>query len=378
MNIAILGHGTVGGGVCEIAGKLDGIEVKRILELRETGGIFTDRFEDIESDPEIELVAETMGGLHPAYEFAKRSLEAGKHFVTSNKLLVSVYGPELTGIARQNGKAFLFDAACAGGIPYLSSMETARDTDQIAAFGGILNGTTNFILDAMQNGGMTYASALAEAQRLGYAERDPSSDVDGLDTMRKLVLCCAVGFGAVLPVDSIPVAGISKVIPADIEWAAAHGGMLKLCAFGKKTPGGIAAYVEPAVADNASPLANVRGSLNYAWYEAEYAGHMGFVGAGAGRYPTASDVIRDIVSVPAGRRYMTGEDLRDALPDNAGESHPYYLRVPAGTDVPASLIASKTKKDGYAFIETVKVSVTEMHEKFAAREDVFFAGIQKG
>lgn len=378
MNIAILGLGTVGKGVFEIAQKVDGIEVRRILEIRETGALITSHIEDITSDPEIDLVTETMGGLHPAYEFAKLSLESGKHFVSSNKLLVSVYGKELSEIARKNGKAFLYDAACGGGIAYLSNMEISRKIDTIQALGGILNGTTNYILDAMQSGKKNYADALKEAQALGYAERDPSSDVDGLDTMRKLVLSCAVGFNSYLNIDEIPVEGISQVTPTDIQWAKDAGGVLKLCAFGRRTACGISAYVEPTVLAAASPDASVQGSLNYAWYTGESEGLMSFIGAGAGRYPTASDVIRDVYSVSSGRRYMTDEDCAQVTLDNTAVMHAYYLRVPAESEVPAEWIASETKCGESIIIETVPVSVQDMHSKFSGKKDVFFAGIQKG
>lgn len=378
MNIAILGHGTVGGGVSEIAQKLPDIRVTRILELREKGGIFTDRFDDIADDPSIELVAETMGGLHPAFEFAKKALERGKHFVTSNKLLVSVYGAELTKIAREHNAAFLFDAACGGGLTFLSTLETTREIDEVTAVGGILNGTTNFILDAMQSGNTSYADALAEAQRLGYAERDPSSDVDGLDTMRKLVLCSAVGFGILLDPDDVPAAGISRVRPEDLVRAAACGCRLKLCAYAAKTDAGVSAYVEPSFLPAFTPAANVTGSLNYAWYEGIYCGHLGFVGAGAGRYPTASDVIRDIVSVEAGRRYMTPEVCVPGKPDNGAEAHAYYLRVPAGSDVPPMWIAEKETANGFDYITTISLPVSVMHEKYSAEKDTFFAGITKG
>lgn len=378
MNIAILGLGTVGKGLFDIAQKLDGFTVKRILEIRESGPLITANIEDILRDPSIDLVAETMGGLHPTFEFAKAVLESGKHFVTSNKLLVSVYGAELTCLARSRGKAFLFDAACGGGIAYLSNMEIARRIDNIQALGGILNGTTNFILDAMQSGKQDYATALTEAQHLGYAERDPSSDVNGLDTMRKLVLSCAVGFNSYLDIDAIPVMGISKITPVDIEWAKQAGGVLKLCAYAKKTQNSVSAYVEPTVLSASSPDANVRGSQNFAWYMGENCGQMSFIGAGAGRYPTAFDVMRDIYTANEGRLYMTEENCAKIAPNNATEKHAYYLRVLSKEAVPSELIEEKTSCGNSFMIRTVPISVQKMHRMFSEKEDVFFAGIQKG
>ena len=229
MMIGLLGMGTIGSGVFEIAQGLEGVRVKKVLERRFQAEYITDNIEEIVSDPEIKLVVETMGGLHPAYEFAAQAISHGKHFVTANKLLVSAYGPELTKLAKENGVAFLYGAACGGGIAYLANLEIARGIDRITALGGILNGTTNYILDSMQSRNMDYAQALSEAQALGYAERDPSSDVDGLDTMRKLILACAVGFDAYVKPEEIPTFGISAVLPADIAYARAHGLTLRLC-----------------------------------------------------------------------------------------------------------------------------------------------------
>ena len=185
MKIGLLGMGTVGGGVRELAERLPDVKIARILERVHTRPEMTNHIEDILRDDSISLIVETMGGLHPAYEFAVQSLESGRHFVTANKLLVSAYGRELQALARRRGVGFLFGAACGGGIPYLSNLAAAREGDHILRVGGILNGTTNYILDAMQTRGLDYAAALREAQALGYAEQDPTSDVEGLDTLRK-------------------------------------------------------------------------------------------------------------------------------------------------------------------------------------------------
>ena len=230
MKIGLLGMGTIGSGVFEISQNLSGVECKKVLEKRFQAEYITDNIEGIVKDPEIELVVETMGGLHPAYEFAVHVLENKKHFVTANKLLVSVYGPELTALAKANGVGFLYGAACGGGIAYLANLEIARGIDRITSLGGILNGTTNYILDSMQSKGMDYAQALSEAQALGYAERDPSSDVDGLDTQRKLILSCAVGFDSYIKPEDIPTFGIRNVRSEDIAWGKEHSMVLRLCA----------------------------------------------------------------------------------------------------------------------------------------------------
>lgn len=378
MNIGLLGMGTIGSGVFEIADKLEGVRVKKVLERRFQADYVTENIDDIAGDPEIDLVVETMGGLHPAYEFACRALSGGKHFVTANKLLVSAYGPELTRLAKEKGVAFLYGAACGGGIAYLANLEIARGIDRLTALGGILNGTTNYILDAMQSRGMDYAQALAEAQALGYAERDPSSDVDGLDTMRKLILACAVGFDAYVRPEEIPTFGISNILPVDVERARRAGRVLRLCALAKRdASGALSACVEPALVPAGAPEAAILQNVNYAWYRGENYGLMSYTGQGAGKLPTAANVLRDVRSAEAGHRYMTSEACAEIHPDNASARRAYYLRVPAGTALPEGWTATKETLGAWDVCETNEVSVAEMHARASKIESAFFAGIRK-
>lgn len=374
MIIGLLGMGTIGSGVVEMADALEGIRVKTILDIVIRRSNMTDKIEDIISDPEIELVVETIGGLHPAYEYAVQAIESGKHFVTANKYLVSVYGKELYALAKKNGVAFLYSAACGGGIPYLSNLEIARNVDTIEALGGILNGTTNFILDSMERSGMDYDAALKEAQRLGYAERDPSSDVDGLDTMRKLILACSVGYDAYIAPENIPTYGISGVTPEDIAYAKRNGMALRLCACAQRTEKGVSAYVEPTLVSASAPESAILKNVNYAWYRGENSGLMSYSGQGAGKLPTASNVIRDVFAIAAGKRYLTSDACADVLPDNAGAIHNYYVRIESGATFPESLIEDKISDEKYDYIRTKPISVQTMHDTKAA----FFAGIQKG
>jgi len=377
MNIALLGMGTIGSGVFEIANKLEGVTLKKVLEKRFQADYITDNIEDILNDQEIELVVETMGGLHPAYEFAKASLEAGKHFVTANKLLVSVYGEDLVATARAKGVAFLYGAACGGGIAYLANLKIAKEIDRLTSLGGILNGTTNFILDSMQSEGKDYAEVLAVAQELGYAERDPSSDVDGLDTQRKLILSCAVGFDSYLKPENIPTYGISSVLAADVDWAKANGMVLRLCACAERSAeDALSAYVEPTLVAANAPEAAILKNVNYAWYKGESYGLMSYSGQGAGKLPTAANVLRDVQSISAGCMYMTSESCAPVVPDNGSAVHAYYVRIPAGAAFPAEWIAKSEEKNGMQFIVTKPVSVADMHAKMAAQKDGFFAGIQ--
>lgn len=376
MNIGLLGMGTIGSGVFEIAEKLDGIRVKKVLECRFQAEYITDSIDEIVNDPEIELVVETMGGLHPAHEFAVEVLRHGKHFVTANKLLVSTYCAELTALAREKGVSFLYGAACGGGIAYLANLEIAREIDRIQALGGILNGTTNFILDSMQTGGMDYDTALARAQELGYAERDPSSDVDGLDTMRKLILSCAVGFDAYLHPEDIPTFGIRNVRTEDIAWARHQGRVLRLCARAQRDAAGrLSAFVEPVLVPCESPEAAILRNVNYAWYAGENYGLMSYTGQGAGKLPTAANVLRDVCSAAAGHRSMTSERCAPVQPDNRSACHSYYLRLPRGEHLPKGWAVAQADCGGWVQYRTCPLAVSDMHRFAGGHPNAFFAGI---
>lgn len=378
MNIGLLGMGTIGSGVFEIAQKLEDVRVKKVLERRFQADYITDRIEEIVNDPEIDLVVETMGGLHPAYEFAVEVLRHGKHFVTANKLLVSAYCAELTQLAREKGVSFLYGAACGGGIAYLANLEIARGIDRLTALGGILNGTTNYILDSMQRKEMDYATALAQAQAMGYAERDPSSDVDGLDTMRKLILACAVGFDAYLSPEEIPTHGIRNVRVEDMQWARKHGKVLRLCACAQRDgKDALSAYVEPTLVSAESPEAAILQNVNYAWYLGEEYGLMSYTGQGAGKLPTAANVLRDVRSAAAGHRSMTSENCAIAHPDNASERHRYYLRVPAEEVLPEGWKAQREICGDWALCQTEAISVAEAHAYAIAHPQSFIAGIRE-
>ena len=378
MKIGLLGMGTIGSGVFEIARNLSGVECKKVLEKRFQAEYITDNIEEIVKDDEIQLVVETMGGLHPAYEFAVQALENKKHFVTANKLLVSVYGPELTALAKANGVGFLYGAACGGGIAYLANLEIARGIDRITALGGILNGTTNFILDNMTASGMDYADALAQAQALGYAERDPSSDVDGLDTQRKLILSCAVGFDSYIQPEDIPTFGIRNVRSEDIAWAREHGMVLRLCAAAQRNAeNAVSAYVEPTLVNANAPEAAILKNVNYAWYEGECYGLMSYIGQGAGKLPTAANVLRDVKSISAGHRFMTGENCREITPDNETAQHRYYVRMAKGEMLPQQWIEKIETIGEWDVFTTGPVSVQDMHAFMADKKDAFFAGIRK-
>jgi len=379
MKIAVLGFGTVGVGVYEMLKSAKGLEQGCVLVRpgKDDAGFKRTSIEAIVTDPEIGAVAEVMGGVEPAYSYACAAIKAGKHFVTSNKALVAEKGIELSKLARENNVAFLFSAACGGGVPFLHNLSIAVQSDEILSVGGILNGTTNYMLDAMQRMDMDYAQALADAQRLGYAEADPTADVSGLDALRKIMLACAVGFG-ILPVEGLLNEGIENLRAEDVKHFSQRGYTCRLIASGGKTEDGVYAYVEPVLLRSNAPECSVLENYNMARYEGANAGPIVLMGQGAGRWPTASAVLRDLTGILSGQRQMLGENCRKAAADNDGCMHLYYVRLPEelADELPWE---SVEKEDGVARLITQEMSVQQMHQ--AAKKiretgaELFFAAI---
>ena len=310
MKIAVLGHGTVGSGVCEIlwnkksevssaAGKP--IELGYVLDIKELEDVpysekHTKDFSAVLSDPEVGIVAECIGGIEPAYSYIKAALENGKSAVTSNKELVAEKGSELLSIARAHNANFLFEASVGGGIPLIRPLYSAMNAAGITEIAGILNGTTNYILTKMFRFGENYTDALSDAQKLGYAERDPSADVLGWDSCRKIAILSSLVWGRTLMPSEIPTEGIDKITADDVKTAEQCGFSIKLLARAKKLPDGkIFAKVSPALVKNDSPLATVNDVFNAVLIKAETTGEVLFYGKGAGKMPTASSVIADII-----------------------------------------------------------------------------------
>lgn len=330
MIIALLGKGTIGSGVFEQL-QSNGDRVKWVLDARFSGKGYTDDFSVIEQDPEVEIVIEALGGTQPAYDYACRALKSGKHFITANKLLVGTYGAELTKLACETGMAFYYTAACGGALPYLYNLALARQSDRILSVGGIMNGTTNYILNRMESDGLSYQEALLQAQALGYAERDPASDVDGLDTARKLILACAVGLGITVREKDIPVFGISSVSSCDHAAAESAGCVIRLCALASDREGVFSAIVRPVFVPKTAPEAGIRLNNNYIWYEGLYSGLIGLSGQGAGKHPTASNIIRDVNRVRAGEKLCMAPSSRTLCPDREKIMSRYYIRFTPGT-----------------------------------------------
>ena len=379
MKVAVLGFGTVGVGVYEMLGQARGLEQGPVLVRpgKVNADFKVDSIEAICADESVGAVAEVMGGVEPAYSYAAAVISAGKHFVTSNKALVAAKGVELNRLAREKGVAFLFSAACGGAVPFLHNLALAGESDEIESLGGILNGTTNYMLDAMQRLGLDYADVLADAQRLGYAEADPTADVSGLDALRKVMLACAVSYD-VLPKEGLLNEGIESITAADVAHFRPRGYTCRLLVSGGKTAEGVYAYVEPVLVRDGAPECSVLENYNMARYEGQNAGRIVLMGQGAGRYPTASAVLRDLSGILRGERYMFSAACEEGAADNSGASHGYYVRLPAACA--DAFDAESAELEGeVARLITKPLSVKAMHEKVKALREsgasVFFAAI---
>ena len=279
MRIGLLGFGVVGRGVYDIIAAREDMTVAKVVCLEDVtlpDAEVTKDFRKVLSDDTIDTVVEAMGGLHPAYEFVSAAIRAGKHIVTSNKALVAAYYDELLPLAKEMGVSFRCTAAVGGGIGWLSELERARRVQKIQRVGGIMNGTCNYILDSMTRLGLDYGEALKQAQALGYAEANPSTDVDGIDTWHKVILSSNIAFGVSLNREQIPVSGISAISAEDVETFRSHGLVCKLISTGKCVDGVYSAYVQPALVPSGSLEAAVPANYNLITLEGETSGRMSF------------------------------------------------------------------------------------------------------
>ncbi len=336
---AILGYGTVGSGVAEVMAEQSGkiarvvgepVALKYILVRHAypdnpyADKMVTD-FSVIENDPEVAIVAEVIGGAGAAYDYSKRALTAGKSVVSSNKELVALHGAELNEIAREKGVNYLFEGSVGGGIPVLRPLTRCLAANRVDEVFGILNGTTNYILTAMDTQGQGFEEALKKAQELGYAEADPTADVEGVDACRKTAILADLAFGYNMDPLSIPTKGITAIVPADLELAHALGYGVKLLGHAIRTEGGCCAFVEPHLVPQSHLLANVSGVMNACVVRASAVGEVMFYGPGAGKRPTASAVAADIVDAAQHRERRRDTDLG----------------VPGGKLAPASELVSR-------------------------------------
>lgn len=310
ISVAIMGHGVVGSGVAEIltthkqklfASIGEEIYVKHILDLREfpdspLADRFTKDFNDILNDREVRVVVEVMGGLNPAYDFVKKCLKSGKSVVTSNKELVAAHGAELLQIAKDENVNFLFEASVGGGIPIIRPISQCLVANIVDEIAGILNGTTNFILTMMIEKGMSFDEALKIAQEKGYAEKDPTADVEGHDACRKVCILASLAFGKHVYPNQVETEGITNITLEDVSYIENAGGVIKLLGQIKYiNDNEIAAFVSPAVVYNGSQLASVKDVFNAILVRGDAVGDVCFYGPGAGKLPTASAVVADII-----------------------------------------------------------------------------------
>ena len=351
VKVGLVGFGTIGGGVADIllnkkeeirrrTGK--SIELVKICDKDTTsdrgvkipGGILTDDLSEIINSP-IDIVIELIGGLEPARTFVLDFLRAGKDVVTANKALVANHGPELFDEARRLGRTIAFEASVCGGIPILSSIATSLQANTIMSIDAICNGTSNFILSQMEGKGADYDDAVKEAQRLGYAEANPSMDVDGTDAVQKLTIMAQLAFGVKTDWKSIPRTGIDIVKSLDIRFARKLGKRIRLLATAKRVSGGVELKVSPTLVPETSPLAKVCDAFNAVQIIGDFVGPVFYQGLGAGRKPTASAVCSDVIDTALGRTRITFDALnlwgpgREGVPavDPNQTSETAYLRL---------------------------------------------------
>ena len=315
MNVALLGFGTVGSGVADMltqnkdvlyARAKAPVDLKYILDIRDFPNspyekLFVKDFSVIEADPSVDVVVEVIGGATKAYEFTKRALLAGKSVVSSNKELVATHGTELLAIAKEKGVYYLFEAAVGGGIPALSPLVDDLSHNRISEVSGILNGTTNYILTQMFTQGAPFSAALAEAQAKGYAEKDPTADIEGIDVCRKIAILAALAFGAMVPAAAIHTEGITAIRKEDVAAAEKIGCSIKLLGRAiKENDGDLYIMVAPFLIPKSLPLAEISGVYNGVLIRGNFVGDVMLYGRGAGSYPTASAVVADVDHIARG------------------------------------------------------------------------------
>ena len=371
MNIGLLGFGVVGRGVYDITSQRDDMQVKKVICLEEISlpdAEVTRDFPSLLADDSIDTVVEAMGGLHPAYEFVKAAIEAGKNIVTSNKALVATFYDELIPLAKEKGVCFRCTAAVGGGIGWLSELERARRTQTIEQVGGIMNGTCNYILDSMTRLGLGYDEALSQAQALGYAEANPSTDVDGIDTWHKLILSSNIGFGISVAPESVPAAGIRHISAEDVKNFKDHGYVCKLVSTGILEEGKLSAFVQPTLFAAGEPEAAVPANYNLITLIGSYSGRMSFYGQGAGRYPTAYNVVQDCADVLAGKGFYSPYGGKVSADNSV--TRRFYVRG----DKDAWLEANAAESWNGAVV-TKPVAVSEMHAWLKEHPGTFLAAL---
>ena len=396
VNIAVLGYGTVGSGVVEVIHTNherinqrigDELNVKYVLDLRDFPGDpiqekLVHDFNVIVEDPDVQIVVEVMGGIEPAYTFVKRSLQAGKSVATSNKALVAKHGAELLSIARDKNINFLFEASVGGGIPIIRPLNSSLTADEIEEITGILNGTTNYMLSKMFYEGADYAEVLKEAQDKGYAERNPEADVEGYDACRKIAILSSLISGQQVDFEDIYTEGITNITKEDMMYAKEMGMTIKLLASSKRDNDHLHAIVAPALLHKEHPLYNVNDVFNAIFVHGNILGDAMFYGSGAGKLPTASAVVADVVDEAKhlNRNIMTmwKNEKLELLPlDNTSKK--FFVRIKGDAEAmkahlestfgPVSIVKVDGLNDEFGFV------TEEMTEGSYKEKSAEFPGI---
>ncbi|MBR5270788.1 MAG: homoserine dehydrogenase [Clostridia bacterium] len=384
--VAIMGFGTVGSGVYDIIEtnneKLshnsgEAVDVKYILDIRDFDDhprkeLFTKDFNDILNDSEVSVVAEVMGGLHPAYEFTKSLLEAGKSVVTSNKELVATYGTELLSIANEKNVNYMFEASVGGGIPIIRPLHQDLTANKIEKIAGILNGTTNYILNEMITKGKSFDAALKDAQDNGYAERNPAADIEGHDACRKIAILSSLASGLEVDYNNIETEGIVDVSLDDVKYAESINSVIKLIGYSQFLENGkIYSVVAPMIVSKEKLIANVNGVFNAIMVQGNCVGELLFYGAGAGKLPTASAVVADIVDSikhrERSKKISWKKPLNDIMATSEDKSFEYFVRSTSSKDeiekVFGDVKYTDSVVDGENVFITKSLTSVELNEK---------------
>lgn len=392
--VAIMGYGTVGSGVYDIiktnsdkpsrSANGESVDIKYILDIRDFDDhpekeLFTKEFNDILNDDEVSVVAEVMGGLHPAYEFTKSLLEAGKSVVTSNKELVATYGTELLEIARGKNVNYFFEASVGGGIPIIRPMHQCLTANNILKIAGILNGTTNYILDQMIRKGKTFETALKDAQNNGFAERNPAADIEGHDACRKIAILASLASGKMIDYNDIDTDGITNITLDDVKYAAAMDSVIKLIGYAQFDENGkVYSIVSPMVIKNSSPLAGVDGVFNAIMVTGDCVGDVMFYGKGAGKLPTASAVVADVVDAvkhsDRSKKIFWEKPAENIMADIDSKKFEYFVRTTDSAENVQKIFGKCEFVDNIidnesAFV-TSPLTKSEVEEKLAKLSDV--------
>jgi homoserine dehydrogenase len=381
MKCAILGYGVVGSGAFEVLTS-SGIKVKKVLDIRpheELGDILTSDYNEILNDSEIGVVAEAIGGLEPAHTFVVKALKAKKHVVSSNKHLICTYYDELNTLAKENGVTLRFTSSAGGGIPWLYNLKRSARCDNITKVMGIMNGTTNFILDAMISDGREFDDVLREAQKLGYAEANPSADIDGLDTARKVAISSSIAFNTIVTEENVPTFSLRNIKKCDIDYITSKmGKTVRYLGYGVKNGESVSTFVEPTLLDGTSLESNVNKNFNMITLFGENVGRLSFYGQGAGKYPTGSSLAQDIIDVLSGDTEFVYQPSKVKV-DNSVSKRKYFVRTNAKIDT--LYIDNEETVGENKFTVTKSIGVSDMHaladKLFKEDSASFIAGIEE-